>query len=58
MEIELKCPYCDNHQYIDGDSLRWQEDDEKDVTCRNCEKVYVARGYISVNYAAEEKETP
>jgi predicted Zn finger-like uncharacterized protein len=51
--MELKCPYCDNHQYVDPDKLAWEDGDEVEVTCRNCEHKFTARGYTTVDYSAD-----
>ena len=50
MNIELKCPYCDNHQNIDPDILQWTDGDEVTIECKNCDCKYIARGYTTVNY--------
>lgn len=51
--MEIKCPYCDNHQYVDPDTLKWEDGDEVEVTCKNCTYKFNATGYATVDYSGE-----
>lgn len=45
---------CDNHQNVDPDILKWEDGDEVEIVCKNCEYKYIARGYTTVDYSADE----
>jgi len=54
IEMEFKCPHCNNHQYCDSDDLKFEDGDEKMIKCNNCDQYYMVRGYSTVNYLVEE----
>jgi len=53
--MEFECPYCGHPQKVDPDDLQWTDGDEKEITCKNCDKIYDVRGYETIDYAVEER---
>ena len=54
--MEFECPYCGNNQKVDPDYLEWSEGDEKEITCKNCDKIYDVHGYTTVTYEVHERD--
>lgn len=48
---ETICPYCGAATEHDHESLSWEEDEESEMYCDDCEKEY--RATVSISYSRE-----
>lgn len=56
MKTKLECPHCRymNERY--PEDLNWEEDSETEITCGDCEKVFIARPNIRITFVCEKQE--
>ena len=53
--VKLECPHCRYANYIEPDELDWEEDAEKDITCKDCDKIFNVRTIKLIDFICEEK---
>lgn len=57
MRDGVKCPHC-GHEMKDGEfdceSLSWREDENREVSCLNCDKSFTCRVFV-ISYSRVSK---
>ena len=50
----VSCPFCENIQCIEKDSVKWMHGDKKTIICNKCNKDYIVVGSEEVIYSSEK----
>ena len=54
--MHFKCPDCHADRHFDSDELPWEDQDEIEITCYQCEKVLVITAYLTIKHEIKVKE--
>jgi hypothetical protein len=47
---KIKCPRCKHNHSKDPENLPWVDDDEREFQCNGCDKPFICKANITVNW--------
>lgn len=53
---DFNCPYCRKISKLEPESLPWNDEEEIEYECWNCDKIFVIKAVLEITHYCEEKD--